>query len=295
MKQIVIFILVVCCCIKINAQRRTSSDTIRRTYIPIKTYKKKYKEELTKKDSINFMYHDSDTLVLVENYVRPKGVSIPYEYKDSTFLHYYKKIAFRQKGIDSLDRKQRMRYWKDPIKIFFSESVSKKTKKDFMSFAEKIANQVDSLKISEAKKVEDSNYVIYYFGDYEYEPRMVNYTRTDYYINWNGKQQIYRCSLKLDTDLFYNEILIQKELREKFIGTLGHFYFINNLSCESYFANCYSNNKQLTALDIEMIKYHYSYGICKGTDIVTFESQHKQAKKILDDNNGKMMFFHEEG
>jgi hypothetical protein len=44
-------------------------------------------------------------------------------------------------------------------------------------------------------------------------------------------------------------------------------------------------------LDFEIIKYHYSYGICKFTDLETFEENHTHAKEAIK-NGGKMFFTH---
>ncbi|OBX19690.1 MULTISPECIES: hypothetical protein [Bizionia] len=278
--------------ISISQAQHHTNDTVRKMYVSLKGYRMTFKTPLTKQDSLTFQFRENDTLVLINANMYPKGTSVPYEYKNETFLKYYKKSAFRSSGVDSLDQNQGMRYWKDPIKVFFSESVSRKTKKDFMSLAKEISNQVDSLHISEVKKVEESNYVVYFFGDYEYDALMKNYTYTDYYLHWNNRNQIYRCGLKLDTAVYFNETLITEKLKELFVGTLGHFKFINDLSCESYLSNCYSKNKQLTDLDIEILQYHYSYGICKGTSLKDFEEQHKKAKNVLEERNVLINFRH---
>ncbi|WP_156133079.1 hypothetical protein [Lacinutrix sp. Hel_I_90] len=259
--------------------------------MPIKAYKLKYKKPLTAKDSTSFFYRDNDTLVLIENFIRPKGVSIPYEYKDSTFLYFYKKVAFNHKT-DSIDRKTSMKYWKDDIRIFFSKSVSRKTKKKLLSFAKTITKPIDSLDINVVKKVENSNFIIYYFGDFEYEPRMVDNKNSDYYMYWNNKNQIYRNTIKLDSKIYFNEAMRINKLKEFVLQSLGHFKLRNDFSCNSYFANCHSANKQLTPLDLELLKYHYSYGICKGTDLETFENQHEKAKEQLKKNNSRINFFH---
>ena len=162
-----------------------------------------------------------------------------------------------------------------------------------MEFAESIDSQVDSLNISEVKKVENSNYIVYYFGDFDYDPRMTNYKKTNYYMYWKNNQ-IYRCTIKLDAEKYFSKKLRLDKLKEYFVKTLGQFYHINDFGCESYFSNCFSENKKLTTLDIELIKYHYSYGICKGTSLETFEDQHKRAKEILKNHNSKMFFFHKE-
>jgi hypothetical protein len=269
---------------------QTHTDTIVRRYMPIKMYKARYNQPLTKIDSLNFRFIDEDTLVLLKDQTMPKGVRVPYEYKDSTFLNYYKKVAFHHKN-DSFSEKTSMKYWKNDIKIFFSRSVSKKTKKDFLSFVEQIDNVVDSLHIKEVKNIEDSNYAIYYFGDYDYEPRMSNYTTSNYYISWK-QNKIYRGAVRLDKSALFGDALIQYKMRELFLQSLGYFKLIDDFECHSYFSNCYSPNKNLTSLDLELLKYHYSYGICKGTDLKTFDEQHARAKETLLKTGQSMFFMH---
>lgn len=259
-----------------------SNDSI---YVYLKDYKDKYKTPLTKTDSLSFFFHGNDTLVKKEQIANPKRVNVPYEYKDSTFLKYYTKAAFRTIGVDSIDNKQTMRYWKSPINIFFSKSISRKTKRKFMNFAKSIANQIDSLQVSEVKHLEDSNYTIYIFGDYEYNANLAKNTSTDYHIKWNGKQQIYKGGIKINTNRYLNESLVLLKLKELFIGSLGHFKFLNTLNCESYFSDCHSPQKALTALDVELLKYHYSYGICKGVNLECFNDLHYSIKKRLEGEN----------
>ncbi len=286
--------LLITCFLLINAlsysQKKTDTIWNTNTYVSLKSYKNTYGEPLTKKDSLNFKFKDNDTLVLIKDYVRPQGTMVPYEFKDSTFLYYYKKVAFNHKN-DSINKKTSMKYWKDDIRIFFSKSVSKKTKKDFMLFADQIDKAVDSLHIKEVKNVEDSNYIIYYFGDYEYESRMDNYTYSTFYASWKHNK-IYRTTIRLDESAFFGDALIQYKLRELFFQSIGYFVLIDDFACESYFSNCYSPNKRLTELDIELLKYHYSYGICKGTSLETFEGQHQKAKEIFEKTGHQMRFFH---
>jgi hypothetical protein len=45
--------------------------------------------------------------------------------------------------------------------------------------------------------------------------------------------------------------------------------------------------------DLEILKYHYSYGICKGTNLETFEKNHSDAKAALKKGNSKFYFLHE--
>jgi hypothetical protein len=58
-----------------------------------------------------------------------------------------------------------------------------------------------------------------------------------------------------------------------FIRSLGYFYAQPNyLDCTSYFSSCPSD-KKIWKKDLEILKYHYSYGICKGTDLIVFEKK----------------------
>ncbi|WP_034059103.1 hypothetical protein [Lacinutrix jangbogonensis] len=108
-------------------EHKANKEDHSRALIPLKYYKQKFKKPLTKKDSLNFVFKDNDTLVVLENY-KPKGVGVPYEYKDSTFLEAYTKVAFVYYN-DSLKNKSRMRYWKNDISLFFSKSFPKKLKR----------------------------------------------------------------------------------------------------------------------------------------------------------------------
>ncbi|WP_439152423.1 hypothetical protein [Winogradskyella sp.] len=259
----------------------------KRFYVPKEHFKDKYQA----KDSLGFRVFDGDTLIRVSNYVAPKGVAVEYEYKDSTFLELYKKLAFRTIHKDSANTKP-MKYWKQPIKIFFSKSVSKNVKKEILRFTETIDNAVDSLSIMSVKKLEDSNYIIYHDSDYHYDNNLKNYKNSSYWLYWNNKNQITQSNIRiLKSKIFSDKLEIQK-IKELFFGSLGWFTLSNELDCESYFANCYSDNKRLTILDIELLKYHYSYGICKGTRLKTFEEQHKACKDRLKNGHPAGMFIH---
>jgi hypothetical protein len=39
--------------------------------------------------------------------------------------------------------------------------------------------------------------------------------------------------------------------------------------------------KRIWKKDLEILKYHYSYGICKGTDLIVLKKNHKNAKETL--------------
>jgi len=252
----------------------------------IDSYKRVYNKPLTTKDSLNFQYRNGDTLVLIEDDNRNK-TSVPYEYKDSTFLDVYKKMAFRQ--AKKRDTTQTMKYWKDDIKIYFSDNISQKVKKELMSFAKTISSNIDSLNIYRVKKQEDANFTIYYKGSEEYEPKLKAQDKDGYWVYWNRRNQINKAFIKLNPDYFFNDKLRIYKLKQRFIQTLGYFSFSYILDCKNFLSNCYSEEKTLSDIDIKIIKYHYSYGICKGTNLKTFEDQHKRAKESL--KKGHKHFF----
>ena len=263
------------------------SKDFSRTFISINNYKLLFRKELTKNDSLNFKFKDGDTLVLVKN-LHKKISSVPYEYKDSTFLNLYKKIAFKKLNDSNFST---MKYWKDDINIFFSKSISNKVKNEIAQFVKKIDKSVDSLNIKIIKNPSKANYFIYYKEDFEYEPK-INGDQVNYYLHWNKENQITRGSIKLNPEYYFNDRLRIYELKKMFLETLGYFKFSDNLDCDNYFSNCYSDKKKLSSIDLELIKYHYSYGICKGTTLKVFENQHIRAKKLLTSQNRRINFIH---
>jgi hypothetical protein len=54
----------------------------------------------------------------------------------------------------------------------------------------------------------------------------------------------------------------------------------NYIDCTSYFSYCHLIKKNIWKKDLEILKYHYSYGICKGTNLETFEN-HSMLKQHL--------------
>nr|WP_321224324.1 hypothetical protein [uncultured Psychroserpens sp.] len=290
MKTLAVFIIILNISMPSFSQKKHKHKT--RNYVPISWYKTTYKTPLTKKDSLNFKFNDQDTLVLITNKMKTIGTFVDYVYKDSLFLNEYKKIAFNHKN-DSLDYNTTMKYWKNDIKLFFSKSVSKKERKSILSFAREISNKVDSLTIYEAKNHEDSNYVIYYTGDYEYEQNLKNYNRADFWVYWNNNSnQLYKGSIKINNQKFFSESLRIAEIKKLLFQSLGYFKLSNNYNCDSYFSNCHSNNKQITDFDYELLQYHYCYGICKGTSLETFEAQHESVKNMMKEHDHAIHKFH---
>jgi len=247
---------------------------IERSYMNIKTFRKIQKRALTKTDSLNFMYKDNDTLVLLTQKDEGKLVSVPFEYKDKNFLKIYKSVAFKK----SNDKKKSyQRYWKEPLRIYLSESISKKRKTNFINFANKITKGIDSLQVRFVKNLNDANFVIYQKGDFEYEKYLKN-LNNDYYIWWD-QNKINKGFIKIDPEINFNDNLYGEVLNKLFIKTLGRFEFTNLIDCSNYFSNCDTSSKKFSKLDYELLKYHYSYGICKGLDEESFDGFHARANE----------------
>lgn len=254
----------------------TKENTFRieKSYMDIKSFRKVHNRVLTKSDSLNFMFKENDTLVLLTQKDENKFVQLPFEYKDENFLKVYKSVAFK-KSNDG--KKSYQRYWKEPLRIYISESINKKRKTNFINFTKEITKGIDSLNVKFVKNLNDANFVIYQKGDFEYEKNLKN-LNNDYYIWWDNNK-INRGFIKIDPDLNFNDNLYSEALNKLFIKTLGHFDFTNLIDCSNYFSNCDTSIKKFSRLDYEILKYHYSYGICKGLDEEAFDNFHVRANE----------------
>lgn len=280
-----------------------SQDSIKhenhsRFYMPIKQYVKKF-GIISKKDSLQFIFKDKDTLVLLTTDKKPNSVSVPYLYRDSVFLEIYKEVVFNKSNQKRWSKKKlRIKYWKDDIKLFFDKSVSKNTKYELIKFTKELSKKVDSLTIYEVSKKEDSNYFIYEINEknsYHYDEKIKGKDGVNYYVNWDGRQRLYKCTLEINSLILFNKIHLKNSVKQDFFKSLGQFHNTDLLDCESIFSGCYKENESsLTTLDLELLKYHYSFGINKGTDLQKFEEQHAKAKEILKEHNHKMNFIHVE-
>jgi hypothetical protein len=262
------------------------------TYMDIKSYRN-YKLNVDSTiDSIGYKIDKNDTIIIVRGY-KTKGVKVPYEEKDSIFLERYKDIVFNKKYHKSQKNFPTMKTWKTEIKIYVDKSINKNIIREFKEFTKYIDKEVDSLKIIFVNVKDKSNYFIYGVKDGTSENldvRIIN--KEGYYLEWNKKQNIYRCSVKLNTQNTLSDVQIESSLKVNFIRTLGYFYpEPNQPDCTSYFSLCPSDQKTFGKKDLEILKYHYSYGICKGTDLITFEKNHKDAEEKLK-MNIKIEFIH---
>ena len=229
------------------------------------------------------MIEGKDTLVEVDQEFlknlrseNTNTVRVKYERKDSLFLETYKNIVFGKDG----NSKSTLKVWKDDIKIYFDPSVPKLHQEALMDFAEGISSGIDSLNIRKVSSKEASNYLVYYLNDKDdtdFEPRITN-ENAGYYVSWNRRQQISSASLKVNTQNVKTREYQIANLKFNFVRTLGYFRDNASVECKSYFSKC-PVIRSLTGLDMEILKYHYSYGICKGTNRKDFENIHEKHAK----------------
>ena len=273
----------------------TLSERHSRKYIPLKIYQSRIGQVT---DSTAIKYINGDTLVNVpmdfDLYEGQNVVRVKYEPKDSVFLDTYKDVVY---NLDiKADSSARMRYWKDDIRIYFDESVPSGHAKYLMDFAEKISAGIDSLDISRNFIKEKSNYLVYYLNrehNIDYDPRITGNTG-GYYISWNGKSQIYDGKLKINTETAKEEILQLNLLKYHFFKSLGHFKSSKDLDCKSILSPCRSF-RVLTDADLEILKYHYSYGVCKGQNLKSFSDLvHNMQAKLEENPNAQLFIIHHE-
>lgn len=280
----------------IFSQHNQLNSYSKATYMLYKNYKSLKKSGNKVIDSIGFNIIKNDTLIMIIGY-KEKGVKVLYEEKDSIFLERYKQLVFNKKYQNKEERlKPTMKIWKDEVKIYFDKSVSKYNSKKLSEFIHFLDKEIDSLKITVVKDKDKSNYFIYSISDTNEVNLDARIRGNDgYYLLWNNKQNIYSCSLKINEKKNLDEEQILTYLKINFIRSLGYFYQeLGNSDCNSYFSICKSDKKEFGKKDLEILKYHYSYGICKGSNIETFEKNHKDAKEALKKGNTKFYFLHNE-
>lgn len=136
--------------------------------------------------------------------------------------------------------------------------------------------------------------MIYYLNkqhNTDYEPR-ISGRSGGYYINWNGKQQIYKASVKINTEFAKEKDYQLQLLKYNFFKSLGYFKSSDILECESYLSGC-PVERQFTKMDKKLLKYHYSYGVCKGVDLKAFEELHNSMQEHLKkDPDAKLYVVH---
>ena len=286
MKKIAI-ILFMLCFVSMNSSSQNTENKISTHFVKINEYRKLFGNDLSKVSKKDFVYNQGDTLI------KFKGIVTPYEFKDSTFLDIYKDVVYRKNRKFKGSTKPIMTLWDGPIKIFFSKSVDTTFRNSIIEVSNVLSRQIDSLNISFVDDIEKSNYIIYQIdkdNKYKYSKNIKNNRFIDYYSYWN-QHKIYDTKFEINVSKIKNPRKVKPYVVQYFLRSLGHFDITKKLSCEHMFSRCLKSKKKLSDIDIEIIKYHYSYGICKWTDLSTFEENHKRAKEALEKGN-RLTFLH---
>ncbi|KQC33172.1 hypothetical protein AAU57_07495 [Nonlabens sp. YIK11] len=277
MNKILGYILIALCCNTITAQHSPSVvDSIR-----LRDFLKFTNQSLEDIPKETMIFKDRDTLILFRFADNPNKdlITVPFDYRSKKFTDIYEKVAFKDPNVrDTFPAS--MKYWKDEMRIYFSKEVHRKDRKGLTDFALNIASKVDSLKMDIVNNVEDSNFVVYYKGSYEYEPRMSS-SAVDFYLSWKGAF-IEKGALRIDPEVYFNQEMRLKQLKRYFVKTLGYFEDTRELDCNSYFSSCVDAPEELSQLDLELIQYHYSYGFCKGATLKMYQEQLDAAEIFRD-------------
>ncbi|GAA0746121.1 hypothetical protein [Gaetbulibacter jejuensis] len=226
---------------------------INRKYVSIKSLKNSKNINLK-----NAIYLENDTLV-VEKSIPMGEFEVDFGDFDPEFIEHYKDAVFGNKETRRKNFKlSHVKLWTSDIKVYFDKSVDKKTKKELSSFFNEISKNSNSLKISVVSKLELSNYLIYYINskkDKEH-PNIIQQKPITYNL-LHSNNKFYSGVLRLNTLSFFSFNDQINSLKVQFFKSLGQFWLINNVPCESILADCYSPTKRLTDLDFNILNFHY--------------------------------------
>ncbi|WP_304133266.1 hypothetical protein [Mesonia mobilis] len=78
-------------------------------------------------------------------------------------------------------------------------------------------------------------------------------------------------------------------LKYHFFHSLGYFGNSDKIEPKAYLSSS-KKIRKLTKIDLELLKYHYSYGICKGIGLKAFEEQHRRNKANLKKNPNSIQY-----
>lgn len=263
-----------------------------RRYVSLKHLEEKG-IQVASRDTIDFVVHDKDTLVLITPYLEqyfPEGQKVRIKPQDSTFIREYITAVYGSKRNKERER-QSNKIWRDTIRIYFDSSVPRRHQKDLLRFAENIDSEVDSLRIKKVSHLKDANYLVFYKNrenDFDLDPRITN-TKSGYYLNWEQNRYFTRASLKVNSYNYTNEEQLLQDLKKRFFQTLGYFHDGSSFVCGSYLSNCWEV-RGMSPKDLEILKYHYSFQNCYGIGFEEFECQQELRRKKFAEHPGILMY-----
>ncbi len=290
MRRFFIIIMLICVSNNVCAQIPTGND--KDYYMSLKTFRGKVSDTISL-EHLRYRIIKGDTVIPYKRSFGKDSLDlnkVKYILKDTTFLDIYKSIAYR-----SVDKNEpRHRFWSDDIIIYFGESVSNYYQRKMRKFIRNNLMNIKHLNIKTTHKLENSNFVIYFDGDFEYEGRLKgNYKkRMNYHTYWTGSD-IDKVTLKLIPKFYSGKDAILADLLRGFVINLGYFNKSSELGCDSVFSNCYELVEDLNVIDKEILTYHYSRGFCVGMDLKSFEEQDASARefyKYNEDSNYYVLF-----
>lgn len=242
--------------ITINCFSQKSTNEICRSYKSIKDVKD---QNITLKNAI-FLKHDT---LIVSKKIIANSYRVNFKNLDTILLNEYKNIVFGKEKhrLRYSKEKKTIKRWNSVIKVYFDKSVSKYLKNELNSLFKELNKNIELLKITVVTSKETSNYFIYSINskkNVELYPNIKSKAGVAYNFLKNGHNIIYSGALRINTSIFYNKDQQSLKMKELFIGSLGIFNKSTSLPCDSYLSDCYSINKELTKIDIDLLKIHYT-------------------------------------
>ncbi|QXP78636.1 MULTISPECIES: DUF2927 domain-containing protein [Winogradskyella] len=268
--------IILCCILSTISISSFSQETdleILRNYQSVNLY-----EGNIQKDSLktkNTIILKNDTLVVVSS--KNKDVfNLSYGEINDNLLKEYKNIVFgnEEKRNNYSYKKYEIKLWNSPINLFFHKKVPKYLKQELTSLINEINTNIDSVQINIVNKKEASNYFIYITNSKnkeELHPNINTKRSISYNLQSNGLNHIYSGVLRINLESIYNKEEQIIKLKRLFIGSLGIFHLSDSLKCNNFLSSCYTVNKNLTKMDIDLINFHYKNKFDQKVNLNKFE------------------------
>jgi len=268
--------IILCCILSAISIFSFSQETdleILRKYQSFNSYKDNIQKDSLK--TKNTIILKNDTLVVVNS--KSKDVfNLNYGEINDNLLKEYKNIVFgnEEKRNNYSYKKYEIKLWDSPINLFFHKKVPKYLKQELTSLINEINANIDSVEINIVNKKEASNYFIYITNSKnkkELHPNINTKKPNSYNLLSNGLNQLYSGVLRINLESIYNKEEQIIKLKRLFIGSLGIFHLSDSLKCNSLLSNCYTVNKNLTKMDIDLINFHYKNKFDQEVNLKKFE------------------------
>lgn len=248
-------------------------EEINRQYTSIRSLVKKNNVDSTKLKNAIFLKNDT---LIVEKSKLKNSYSVKFNKIDSCQLIVYKNLVWgkKDKRGNFTNKRKEIKLWDTSIQVFFDKNVPNYLKKELILLIKKVNNNVDGLKVSTVNSKKESNYFVYITNSKNTEelyPNIDSSKNFSYNFSSNDLNHIYNGALRIDTDRIFNKEEQIAKMKELFIGSLGIFYLSETLNCDSLLSNCYSTNKKLSQVDIDLLNFHYKNRFMDKVNLAKFE------------------------